>query len=760
MISSAHTPEGKIVTFYSYKGGTGRTMALANVAWILASSGKRVLAIDWDLEAPGLHRYFEPFLADKTLAYSTGVIDFVRDFVAAAVATRFNETTDEGAWYQEYANLLAHAVPLQYDFAAGGLLHFVPAGKQDPAYPLRVNSFDWHDFYEKLGGGVLLEAVKRNLREVYDVILIDSRTGVSDTSGVCTIQMPDHLVVCFTLNRQSIYGASSAARSAFRVRHNIEGKPTLTIWPLTTRVESSEKDRLDIAQTIARARFSGLMPQLDPETEERYWGEVPVSYEPYYAYEEVLAPFRDRPRQTGSMLYRMEMLAMFLNGESLLKTPPIDETMRTTGLAAFTTRSAHDFDQELSWLGEEYESLRARMKSGETRTELMSALVGRVQILGAQRDASAMAQQLFGRGTDGSRIVGLALARKDPQRGHIDLAISSIHESRSAFEQYHGLLLAAALLPMMHPSASGQLRAAVESQIGKQIDQSDPSRWLIAHRILKELESSFVPDTPPVPNELLASISNRPQPMVSIRPSSSHLRYLDGDESHGRWVKTRGDHALRLPSQIRFCRHLVTNLDFLQFVDAGGYSDSSLWLVSRSVISRFVTLDGTQGPGHWQNSRAIPNGKSDHPVTCVSFLEAQAYIRWCNRVNPPESGWVWSFPPEDQWEFVARTESGLLYPWGDAFDQTKCNSAESGLGDTSSVTQYAHGSSRDGCYDMAGNVWEFVQMGSNEQCVLRGGSFKNDSFVVRSHLRLFGVPLTHRPVDFGFRLAQVEVEKG
>ncbi len=37
---------GRIVTFYSFKGGTGRTMALANVAWILAANGKRVLVAD------------------------------------------------------------------------------------------------------------------------------------------------------------------------------------------------------------------------------------------------------------------------------------------------------------------------------------------------------------------------------------------------------------------------------------------------------------------------------------------------------------------------------------------------------------------------------------------------------------------------------------------------------------------------------------------------------------------------------------------
>lgn len=51
----------RIITFYSYKGGVGRTFALANIAVLLAQRGKRVLAMDWDLEAPGLHRYFQPY---------------------------------------------------------------------------------------------------------------------------------------------------------------------------------------------------------------------------------------------------------------------------------------------------------------------------------------------------------------------------------------------------------------------------------------------------------------------------------------------------------------------------------------------------------------------------------------------------------------------------------------------------------------------------------------------------------------------------
>src|SRR3954447_15767946 len=102
------TPE--IVTFYSYKGGTGRSMALANVAWILAANGKRVLVIDWDLEAPGLHRYFHPFLRDQELVRSDGLIDFIWEYVEQAVSPG-DKAKD---WYKPYANLLYYAASLNH----------------------------------------------------------------------------------------------------------------------------------------------------------------------------------------------------------------------------------------------------------------------------------------------------------------------------------------------------------------------------------------------------------------------------------------------------------------------------------------------------------------------------------------------------------------------------------------------------------------------------------------------------------------------
>jgi Mrp family chromosome partitioning ATPase len=90
---------GRIITFYSYKGGTGRSMALANVGWLLASSGYRVLLVDWDLEAPGLHRYLHPFLPDPDLARDVGLIDFVLEFTGAAVA-QGDRSDDAGDWFR------------------------------------------------------------------------------------------------------------------------------------------------------------------------------------------------------------------------------------------------------------------------------------------------------------------------------------------------------------------------------------------------------------------------------------------------------------------------------------------------------------------------------------------------------------------------------------------------------------------------------------------------------------------------------------
>ena len=182
---------GRIVTFYSYKGGTGRSMALANFAWILAASGKKVLTIDWDLEAPGLHRFFRPFLIDPDLFETDGLIDTFWGFAATALETaqkhdpggQTHDQTSDGAMIDETKRRL------NWKFPTDGYIDFVGAGRQGATYSERVNTFDWKRFYE-LGGARMLSSARDYLKARYDWVLIDSRTGVSDTSGICTMQLP------------------------------------------------------------------------------------------------------------------------------------------------------------------------------------------------------------------------------------------------------------------------------------------------------------------------------------------------------------------------------------------------------------------------------------------------------------------------------------------------------------------------------------------------------------------------------------------
>ncbi|MGH7347932.1 MAG: tyrosine-protein kinase family protein, partial [Candidatus Rokuibacteriota bacterium] len=327
---------GRVITFYSYKGGTGRSMALANVGWVLAANGKRVLMIDWDLEAPGLHRYVAPFLVDKELTASDGLIDFLAGYAAEAVTPLEAEGARDDDWYEAHAaKILDHAISVEWAFPDGGLLDLLPAGRQGPTYATRVTSFNWQNFYERLGGHGFIEAAKARMREDYDFILVDSRTGVSDTAGICTVQLPDVLVVCLTLNNQSIEGAAAVTRSVRgqRVDRGFD------VFPVATRVENSEKEKLAVRWKLAKDRFAES-PAMGggPEARERYWQDVAVPYMPYYAYEELLAPFgnvRGDPPSINLLLC-MERLAQRISGVSAV-TPPIAEEVRRQVLEHYRT---------------------------------------------------------------------------------------------------------------------------------------------------------------------------------------------------------------------------------------------------------------------------------------------------------------------------------------------------------------------------------------------------------------------------------------
>jgi hypothetical protein len=148
-----------------------------------------------------------------------------------------------------------------------------------------VNHFDWHNFYGKLVGGAFFDHAKRKF-EIYDYVLIDSRTGVSDTSGICTMQMPDNLVVCFTLNYQSINGTLAVAQSVREIR------PNMRIFPVPTRIDGSKEKLLNRRKNYAAEMFGPLLdPGIKPAD---YWYSMEVPYFARYAYAEKIALFEEQ----------------------------------------------------------------------------------------------------------------------------------------------------------------------------------------------------------------------------------------------------------------------------------------------------------------------------------------------------------------------------------------------------------------------------------------------------------------------------------
>ena len=129
-----------ITTFYSFKGGVGRTMALVNTAVALALRGRRVLVVDFDVEAPGL----DTFDVLRPREEVPGIIDFVAEYVksgkAPDVAGYIGDCPDIGE--------------------EGGKLWIMPSGRID-TYAATLGQIDWVDLYERRDGYVLFEDLRK-----------------------------------------------------------------------------------------------------------------------------------------------------------------------------------------------------------------------------------------------------------------------------------------------------------------------------------------------------------------------------------------------------------------------------------------------------------------------------------------------------------------------------------------------------------------------------------------------------------------------
>lgn len=305
-------PRGTVTAFYSYKGGTGRTMALANAAVLLAREGAGdVLMIDWDLEAPGLHRFFPEVEAEAT--GTPGVLELFEH----AWGESEDEKLDADAFWQE---LGLHRIPTKTEERA---LHMIMAGDLGETYGSRVNHFDWRRLFDRWPE--LFLSFADHLASRYSHVLIDSRTGLSDSSGICTTLMPDQLVTVFTPNRQSLDGVIELSERATAYRGNSEDVRPLLVFPLASRVEMSEEelrqewryggDSLVGYQPRFESLFKGAydLPRCDLES---YFDEIQVQHATSYAYGERVA-VRDDHSDRLSLGRSYERFArVLLNGQT------------------------------------------------------------------------------------------------------------------------------------------------------------------------------------------------------------------------------------------------------------------------------------------------------------------------------------------------------------------------------------------------------------------------------------------------------------
>ncbi len=340
--------EGQIVTFYSFKGGTGRTMALANVAWILAANGMKVLIADWDLESPGLHRFFQPFL-EAGVDQQPGIVDFIRRYAWAAVeagiapdalhagseeATKVARDQITGIIDRDIGRVKEYAIPLQWQFPGAGALHFLSSGKQTNGdYQATLSALDWDNFYDNLHGGQFFDALRETLKRDYDYVLIDSRTGLSDVADICTVHLPDVVVDCFTLATQGIEGAAMIARM---IQDHTDRD--VTIFPVPMRIDHAQTTSVDEGLAMAAKLFKGLPAGIPEERQPEYWAETEVPYRPSYAYQEMLATIGDGPDTEAGLLPSYERIAARITGGAISTLPWTEEWERRRTLLLH-----HDF---------------------------------------------------------------------------------------------------------------------------------------------------------------------------------------------------------------------------------------------------------------------------------------------------------------------------------------------------------------------------------------------------------------------------------
>lgn len=274
-----------ILTFYSYKGGVGRSMALANIGDALARQGLRVLMIDFDLEAPGLEQFFP--INYRKFRNHTGLLDLLLSY-KQAMSQASSSPNEQAAFRRLKENFI---VPVYDQLPSGGRLDLLPAGQrgdedQLARYALNLRTFDWQDFYFNWAGELFFDWMRQTLNSLYDIVLVDSRTGVTELGGVCAYQLADTIAMFCASNYQNLQGTLNVIENFFSTRVKIlrRNRP-LQLLVIPSRVEQRDDPLLKEFHAQFEDSFDVFTPPALKESGRSFW-DLMIPYEPHYAFRE------------------------------------------------------------------------------------------------------------------------------------------------------------------------------------------------------------------------------------------------------------------------------------------------------------------------------------------------------------------------------------------------------------------------------------------------------------------------------------------
>ncbi len=219
---------------------------------------------------------------------------------------------------------------------------------------------------------------------------------------------------------------------------------------------------------------------------------------------------------------------------------------------------------------------------------------------------------------------------------------------------------------------------------------------------------------------------------------------------------------------------LVTNGEFIKFIEDGGYANYTYWLADgwdlvqdeNWISPLYWYFDKSKKKWFKKDFRGINEIHPDEPVINVSYYEADAFARWAKKRLPTEAEW------EKAASWNENSNSKTVFPWGNQPPSIEhANLFESYQWSPTIVGTYPSGKSHYGCHQMIGDAWEwtsseymlypgfksrfeeYTDKWAINQKVLRGGCFTTSAKQIRNSYRNYFKP--HERILFaGFRCAK------